>query len=164
MYNEQQNRKVLFIQAINRDCRFANQALVNHWLRSERFFDITINPVVQKQKKKKTKTKLVNHAIFPRQFQLARLIELPQLFNRHDRRSIMKPLDGLLLLKRSIMTENDIMIPRKFNSFDFTPLENNYHSCFNFRTGSIERLIDGDKRVIATKHLLPENNINVVVR
>ncbi|EZA49317.1 Kinesin-like protein KIF12 [Ooceraea biroi] len=30
--------------------------------------------------------------------------------------------------------------------------------------GSIERLIDGDKRVIATKHLLPENNINVVVR
>ncbi|XP_034182225.1 kinesin-like protein KIF12 isoform X2 [Osmia lignaria lignaria] len=31
-------------------------------------------------------------------------------------------------------------------------------------TGSIERLVDGDKRVIATKHLLPENNINVVVR
>lgn len=30
--------------------------------------------------------------------------------------------------------------------------------------GSIERLIDGDKRIIATKHLLPENNINVVVR
>lgn len=33
-----------------------------------------------------------------------------------------------------------------------------------FRIGSIERLIDGDKRIIATKHLLPENNINVVVR
>jgi len=33
-----------------------------------------------------------------------------------------------------------------------------------FRAGSIERLIDGDKRIIATKHLLPENNINVVVR
>lgn len=32
------------------------------------------------------------------------------------------------------------------------------------RAGSIERLIDGDKRIIATKHLLPENNINVVVR
>ncbi|XP_076756124.1 kinesin-like protein KIF12 isoform X3 [Xylocopa sonorina] len=31
-------------------------------------------------------------------------------------------------------------------------------------TGSIERLVDGDKRVIATKHLLPENNINVVIR
>ncbi|XP_050457791.1 kinesin-like protein KIF12 isoform X2 [Cataglyphis hispanica] len=30
--------------------------------------------------------------------------------------------------------------------------------------GSIEKLIDGDKRIIATKHLLPENNINVVVR
>ncbi|XP_014474061.1 PREDICTED: kinesin-like protein KIF12 [Dinoponera quadriceps] len=30
--------------------------------------------------------------------------------------------------------------------------------------GSIEKLIDGDRRVIATKHLLPENNINVVVR
>ncbi|KAM0725119.1 Kinesin-like protein KIF12 [Formica fusca] len=30
--------------------------------------------------------------------------------------------------------------------------------------GSIEKLVDGDKRVIATKHLLPENNINVVVR
>ncbi|KAG5324677.1 KIF12 protein, partial [Acromyrmex heyeri] len=30
--------------------------------------------------------------------------------------------------------------------------------------GSIERLIDGDKRIIATKHLLPENNINVVIR
>ncbi|XP_011883299.1 PREDICTED: kinesin-like protein KIF12 isoform X1 [Vollenhovia emeryi] len=30
--------------------------------------------------------------------------------------------------------------------------------------GSIERLVDGDKRIIATKHLLPENNINVVVR
>lgn len=33
-----------------------------------------------------------------------------------------------------------------------------------FRIGSIEKLVDGDKRVIATKHLLPENNINVVVR
>ncbi|XP_060813006.1 kinesin-like protein KIF12 isoform X1 [Bombus pascuorum] len=31
-------------------------------------------------------------------------------------------------------------------------------------TGSIERLVDGDKRVIATKNWLPENNINVVVR
>ncbi|KAG7188164.1 hypothetical protein KM043_013382 [Ampulex compressa] len=30
--------------------------------------------------------------------------------------------------------------------------------------GSIERLVDGDRCVIATKHLLPENNINVVVR
>lgn len=74
----------------------------------------------------------------------------------------MKPLDGLLLLKRSIMTENDVIVPRELDNF--TPLEDNYHSCFNFRTGSIERLIDGDKRVIATKHLLPENNINVVVR
>lgn len=32
------------------------------------------------------------------------------------------------------------------------------------RTGSIEKLVDGDRRQIATKHLLPENNINVVVR
>ena len=32
------------------------------------------------------------------------------------------------------------------------------------RTGSIERLEDGDKRVIASHHLLPEDNINVVVR
>ncbi|XP_015599072.1 kinesin-like protein KIF12 isoform X2 [Cephus cinctus] len=31
-------------------------------------------------------------------------------------------------------------------------------------TGSIERLEDGDKRVIASQHLLPEDNINVVVR
>ncbi|XP_076228051.1 kinesin-like protein KIF12 isoform X2 [Nomia melanderi] len=31
-------------------------------------------------------------------------------------------------------------------------------------TGSIEKLVDGDRRQIATKHLLPENNINVVVR
>ncbi|XP_012235666.2 kinesin-like protein KIF12 isoform X1 [Linepithema humile] len=30
--------------------------------------------------------------------------------------------------------------------------------------GSIEKLVDGDRRIIATKHLLPENNINVVVR
>lgn len=32
------------------------------------------------------------------------------------------------------------------------------------RSGSIERLCDGDKTVIASKHLLPEDNINVVVR
>ncbi|XP_057322314.1 kinesin-like protein KIF12 isoform X2 [Microplitis mediator] len=31
-------------------------------------------------------------------------------------------------------------------------------------SGSIERLADGDKKVIASKHLLPEDNINVVVR
>ncbi|CAG5089373.1 Similar to Kif12: Kinesin-like protein KIF12 (Mus musculus) [Cotesia congregata] len=31
-------------------------------------------------------------------------------------------------------------------------------------SGSIERLTDGDKKVIASKHLLPEDNINVVVR
>ncbi|XP_063984116.1 kinesin-like protein KIF12 isoform X3 [Diachasmimorpha longicaudata] len=30
--------------------------------------------------------------------------------------------------------------------------------------GSIERLTEGDKRVIASKHLLPEDNINVVIR
>ncbi|XP_071645157.1 kinesin-like protein KIF12 isoform X1 [Temnothorax longispinosus] len=38
------------------------------------------------------------------------------------------------------------------------------HSARGNEAGSIERLIDGDKRIIATKHLLPENNINVVVR
>ena len=60
------------------------------------------------------------------------------------------------------MIKNDVTRAQGTNS-----LFNRYHSsntCFNFRTGSIERLVDGDKRVIATKHLLPENNINVVVR
>ncbi|XP_033230766.1 kinesin-like protein KIF12 [Belonocnema kinseyi] len=31
-------------------------------------------------------------------------------------------------------------------------------------TGSIERLNDGDRRAIASKHILPEDNINVVIR
>ncbi|XP_034942202.1 kinesin-like protein KIF12 [Chelonus insularis] len=31
-------------------------------------------------------------------------------------------------------------------------------------SGSIERLSDGDRKIVASKHLLPEDNINVVVR
>lgn len=77
----------------------------------------------------------------------------------------MKLLDTyrLLLLKRSTMIKNDITRAQGTNSL-FNRCHSSNNSCFNFRTGSIERLVDGDKRVIATKHLLPENNINVVVR
>lgn len=76
---------------------------------------------------------------------------------------------GRLLLKRSIMVENGVTVPRgTFTEInpDFASFTNRSHPfiCSDFRTGSIERLVDGDKRVIATKHLLPENNINVVVR
>ncbi|KYM97872.1 Kinesin-like protein KIF12 [Cyphomyrmex costatus] len=55
--------------------------------------------------------------------------------------------------------------PGKSGSFDTKGKGKNVllHSRGN-EAGSIERLIDGDKRIIATKHLLPENNINVVVR
>ncbi|XP_061928444.1 kinesin-like protein KIF12 isoform X2 [Apis cerana] len=54
--------------------------------------------------------------------------------------------------------------PGKSNSGVKVIGKNNLTKSHGSETGSIERLIDGDKRVIATKHLLPENNINVVVR
>lgn len=54
--------------------------------------------------------------------------------------------------------------PGKSNSGVKVIGKNNLTKSRGSETGSIERLIDGDKRVIATKHLLPENNINVVVR
>lgn len=63
------------------------------------------------------------------------------------------------------MIENDFTLLQKTNRLS-TPFENRYRlsACSDSRTGSIERLVDGDKRVIATKNWLPENNINVVVR
>lgn len=105
----------------------------------------------------------VNHASFR---VLVRLIEPSKLLSPYSRGSLTKRANGYsirngrLHWRRMLELYKKVLVPL-CRSESRELLHSVVSVC---RTGSIEKLVDGDRRQIATKHLLPENNINVVIR